>query len=313
MVPATEEETEQIRGYMASQAPDLTVEFLQKVYVENVASAEHAIWDVHTNRDRWWVITNPTNLYSQDQFPNMDYALTFHVGLCIRIPRSEKQKLSDLPIEPFAASYRALAIAHDSLIRASEIADYQAIGVQCRETLLLFVDAAQTVLPWAATDERPQLANFKAWVDHICAVTLAGSSHEHRRHLFKSLLDAAWKFTNWLTHAKRSHLRDAEAAVEVTANAVTLCISAVIQHLRGVPDECPACGSHHLSPERGIHTSAPDTIWERPTCDECGWTGEPVVVEAVPEEPEEKERPKPDSPCVVPQVPLRRLKKPGHT
>jgi hypothetical protein len=96
---------------MPSQAPDLTVEFLQKVYVENIGSVQHAIWDVHTNKDRWWVITDPTNLYSQEQFPNMNYALTFHVGLCLRIPRSEKQKLSELPIEPFAACYRALSMA----------------------------------------------------------------------------------------------------------------------------------------------------------------------------------------------------------
>jgi hypothetical protein len=228
MLSATEREVDHVQSYMASQAPDLTVEFLQKVYVENVGSVLHAVWDVHTNKDRWWVITNPTNLYSQDQFPNMDYALTFHVGLCIRIPRTEAQKLSDLPIEPFAASYRALSDATDALRQASGVADYQAVGVKCRETLLSFVAIAQKVLPWTSTGEPPQRANFKAWTDHICAVALAGSSHEHRRALFKTLLDAAWKFTNWLTHAKGSHLKDAEAAVEVTENATTLCISAVL-------------------------------------------------------------------------------------
>ena len=150
MLPATEKEIEYVRDYMASQAPDLTVEFLQKVYVENIASAEHAVWDVHTNKDRWWVITNPTNLYSQAQVPNMDYAVTFHVGLCIRIPRSEKQKLSDLPIESFAAAYRSLSMAHDAFDRATEVADYQTVGVRCRETLLAFVDAAQTIMPWTS-------------------------------------------------------------------------------------------------------------------------------------------------------------------
>jgi hypothetical protein len=123
MLSATEREVDHVQSYMESQAPDLTVEFLQKVYVENVGSVLHAVWDVHTNKDRWWVITNPTNLYSQDQFPNMDYALTFHVGLCIRIPRTEAQKLSDLPIEPFAASYRALSDANDALRQASGVAD----------------------------------------------------------------------------------------------------------------------------------------------------------------------------------------------
>jgi hypothetical protein len=311
MLPSTEKEVEYVKDYMASQAPDLNVEFVQKVYVENIGSTHHAIWDVHTNKDRWWVITNPTNLYSQEQFPNMDYALTFHVGLCLRIPRSEKQKLSDLPIEPFAAAYRSLSMAHEAFDRATEVADYQAVGVRCRETLLAFVDAAQTVMPWTSTEERPQRANLKAWVDHVCIVALAGSSHEHRRALFKSLLDSTWKFVNWLTHSKSSHLRDAEAAVSVTENAMTLAIAAIIQHIRGVPDECPACSSQRLSPERGVHTSDPDPIWERPTCDECGWKGAPVRIEAVPEDPRE-ERPPPEGDCLIPQPPLRVMKKPAN-
>lgn len=294
---------------MASQAPDVTVELIQKISTENVGTVQHAIWDVHTNTDRWWVITNPMNLYSQQQFPNVDYALTFHIGLSIRIPRSEKQKLKDIPIEPFAACYRTLQASYDALGHAGGVADYQTLGVRCREALLSFVDAAQTVLPWESTEDKPHRANFKAWVDHICARTLAGSTHENRRSLFKTLLDAAWKFANWLTHAKGSHLRDAEAAVQVTESATMLCISAVIQHLRGVPDACPVCGSHRLSPERGLHTSIPNVLWERPTCDECGWTGKPIEVRPIPEEPE-TERARPDGDCVIAQPPLRKLKKP---
>ena len=97
MLSATQKEIERVTEYMRSQAPDLTVEFVQKVYSENVLHVRHDVWDVHTNVDRWWVITEPMNLYAQEQFPNMDLALTFHVGLCLRIPRSERQKLSEFP------------------------------------------------------------------------------------------------------------------------------------------------------------------------------------------------------------------------
>jgi hypothetical protein len=96
MLTATEYEINRIREYMASQASDLTVLMVQKVYSENILSARHDVWDVHTDVDRWWVITDPMNLYAQDQFPNMDLALTFHVGLCLRIPRGDRNKLSDL-------------------------------------------------------------------------------------------------------------------------------------------------------------------------------------------------------------------------
>ena len=34
------------------------------VLAETILGHRHDVWDVHTNRDRWWVITNPTNLYS---------------------------------------------------------------------------------------------------------------------------------------------------------------------------------------------------------------------------------------------------------
>jgi hypothetical protein len=310
MLTAPPEETQHVLDYMQQEAPDLAVTFSQKVYSENVLHVRHDVWDVHTNKDRWWVITEPTNLYAQEQFPNMDLALTFHVGLCLRIPRSERAKLSELPIEPFAEAYRYLGEAGDALTHAQEVADYQSIGVKCREALLAFAGAAQTVVPWRSQGPAPKRADLKAWADHIGNVVLAGASNEQRRHLFKTLLDSAWKFANWLTHAKGSHWHDAEAAVEVTENAMGLCTSAVIVHIRGVPDQCPACGSHRLAPERGFHTSEPDVWWERPTCTKCGWTGEPVRVHDVPEETSESDGPPPGD-CVIPTVPLRKLRRPS--
>src|SRR5258708_20965567 len=138
MLPATQEEIDQVKSYFRGQAPDLRVEFIQKVYTENILGHHHDIWDVHTDKDRWWVITNPSNLYSQEQFPNMDLAVTFHVGLCLRIPRTEKSKLSELPVEPFAAGVRHIMEASDALDSAQEVNDNQAIGGACHEHLLGF-------------------------------------------------------------------------------------------------------------------------------------------------------------------------------
>jgi hypothetical protein len=295
------------------QAPDLTIEFLQKVYAENVLSHQHVVWDVHTSVDRWWVVTNPTNLYAQTQFPNMDLALTFHIGLCLRIPRGEKSKLSELPMEPFAEVYRHLSEAADALSQAQEVTDFQAIGVRCREALLAFTGAAQIVVPWSGDAAcKPKQADFKGWAEHICARTLAGQSHEHRRHLFKALLDEAWRFSNWLTHAKALTWHDAEAASSTVEHAVTLSTSLVIRHLRGVPDSCPSCGSHRLSPERGVDPAVPDVEWERPTCHKCGWRGSLVPILPTPDayEPEEG-RTLPEGDCIIPTVPLRKLIKPG--
>jgi len=310
MLPATQDEINHVRRYMESQAPDLTVEFVQKVYSESVLHVTHEIWDVHTNVDRWWVITEPMNLYSQDQFPNLDLALSFHVGLCLRIPRNERQKLSDLPVEPFAEAYRYIQEATDALAQASEIADYQSVGVRCREALLAFVKAAQAIIPWTAKEEPPKKADLKGWADHICGVALAGASHEDRRHLLKTLLESAWKFANWLTHAKSSRWHDAEAAISVSENAISLSTSAVILHIRGVPEQCPNCGSHRLSPQRGYREDLPEVEWERPTCDKCGWTGKPVVIDPVTESSNERPSVPAEGECIMPKTPLRQLRRP---
>src|SRR5258708_10083856 len=191
MLPATQEEIDQVTSYFSGQAPDLKVEFIQKVYTENILGHHHDVWDVHTDKDRWWVITNPSNLYSQEQFPNIDLAVTFHVGLCLRIPRSEKRKLSEFFVEPFGRCYRYISEASDALTQAQEVLDYQSIGMRCREALLAFVDLAQTVVPWTSADEKPKRADLRAWADHVCSVTMARESQNERRHLFKTLLEIA--------------------------------------------------------------------------------------------------------------------------
>jgi hypothetical protein len=36
--------------------------------------------DLHAESGRWWIVTKPTNLYSQADFKSRDVVLTFHVG-----------------------------------------------------------------------------------------------------------------------------------------------------------------------------------------------------------------------------------------
>lgn len=82
------------------------------------------------------MITNSTNLYSQAQFPSMDLAVTFHMGLCLRNPRSEERRTPAGNIIPFGAVFMTLRETSDALGQAQNIADYQAIGMRSREVLL---------------------------------------------------------------------------------------------------------------------------------------------------------------------------------
>ena len=302
MLKTTQQEREHVMGYMSDQAPDEVMQLAQKVYSEQVHAVQHDIWDVHTDRGRWWVITNPTNLYSQDQFPNMDLALTFHIGLCLRIPRSEEQSFTALPIEPLVACWRTLEEANEALRHAEEGEDFQAVGMRCRESLITLGHVAQDLIQLPDAQARPKRSDFRAWSEMIANAILPGPTHQERRGLLKSSAESAWKFTNWLTHARAAHFHDAEAAVGSTELTISLFTTALIRYVRGVPDCCPSCGSQRLSPERGIHSSDPNTLYERPVCGKCGWTGTPVIVVPSPSQPD---RLPPEGACVIMTTPLR--------
>jgi hypothetical protein len=87
---ATKRQTEAIRAYVEGQAREQVVH-LEKAASELVGPVRHDIWDVHCADSRWWVITEPTNLYSQEDFKSRDVALTFHIGLamCVLLARAE--------------------------------------------------------------------------------------------------------------------------------------------------------------------------------------------------------------------------------
>jgi hypothetical protein len=315
MLPATDEERADVTRYFLSQSPGVEVGFLQKVYSEVILGHRHDVWDIHASDGRWWVITNPTNLYSQAQFPNMDLAVTFHMGLCLRIPRTEERRTPAGNVIPFGAVFMKLRETSDALGQAQNIADYQAIGMRSREVLLAFIAAAQDAAKWT-NEAAPKRADFRAWVEVICNVALGGPHQKERRQLMKSLLDGAWGFANWLTHAQSATWHDAEAAITTTEHALGLAASLVIRHIRSVPEQCPNCGSPHLSPEEGWREDLPEIAWERPVCADCGWTGTPVPVgERAPEgEGEElivRVGSSDNNDCGTLGVPLTKLDKPG--
>jgi hypothetical protein len=307
---STDYERQSIVDYLTSQAPNERVDLLQKVYSERLNGVTHDIWDVHTNKKRWWVITEPTNLYLQKQFPNMDLALTFHVGLCLRIPRSDRHVLTDLQVEPLLGCWREFQQAHDAISTAQEAVDYQAIGVRCRECLISLVHSVQDSIKLPPSALALKRSDFVGWAEEIADYVLSGSSQKTRRQLLKSLAKAAWDFVNWLTHAKSAHFHDAEAGLAVTEQTLSLFTTACIRHIRGVPECCPACGSQRLAPQRGAHSSQPEKIYERPVCPACGWTGEPVEVSIFGSISEQHNV---EDDCIVMKVPLRGPKAPKPT
>jgi hypothetical protein len=86
-----------IRQYVESQSPaDDPVTLVQSVGSQRILGRRHDLYDVHCETTRWWVITDPTNLYQQSDFPEVDQALIFHLGLGCSLP-SATAGLSTIP------------------------------------------------------------------------------------------------------------------------------------------------------------------------------------------------------------------------
>ncbi|WP_417794783.1 hypothetical protein [Terasakiella pusilla] len=278
MLEFTDEEKQEVIDYYLGQSPEGTeVRFAQKVYAESVIGHTHAVWDIHASDGRWWVITNPTNLYSQEQFPNLDLAITFHLGLCLRIPRNDLKQVDVEIVRPFTDVLNAIRECEAALAQANDPGAFRAIGVRCRENLLAFVHAAQDAYDWPEQD-LPQRSNFKLWVERIFDAFLSGADNRERRRLIKTTLKETWDYANWLTHSQSGKWMDAEVATNAVSHAIGMATSICVRHLRGVPDQCPACESHRLFPEEGLDPKNPEVIFERPVCSDCGWAGDAVPV-----------------------------------
>jgi hypothetical protein len=145
--------------------------------------------------------------------------------------------------------------AGTAVTQAHNLADYQAVGVRCREALLELISVAQDAAMW--TDTPPQRANFRAWTEIICNDLLPGDTNKERRGALKGALESAWTFSNWLTHSKSATWIDTDMAHSLTQHASGMATSSILRELRSVPEECPNCGSPHLDPEQGENSRHP--------------------------------------------------------
>ena len=134
-------EADDIRGYIEWQSPDEKVTHLEKVLTEHVFGRKLDAWDVRTTGLRYWVITNPTNYYSQELFPSLDYAFSFHVGVTLRVMAYENRAPTDPSKARLIKVWRKLAQASEAEEKAEEAEEFQTVGMRCRECLIALVRA----------------------------------------------------------------------------------------------------------------------------------------------------------------------------
>ena len=267
--PQNPGERSTIKEYVEWQSPNEHVSYVEKVLTETVLGRRMDAYDVHTDGERYWVITQPTNLYSQRLFPSLDYTLSFHVGVTTRMLSDRKSDATDEQQDRFAAAWRRWSQAADAIDSADEAEEFQAIGMRCRESLLAMIRDVSDPSMVPKESEQPKAAAFIQWAELVAdAVAKGGSAAEVRSHL-KVTARSAWQLVSWLTHASNAVRHDAEMALHVTQSTLIAFALAVLRHEGGAPDRCPVCASYRISvvhvPELGVEPPYASA------CELCHW------------------------------------------
>jgi hypothetical protein len=155
-------ERAQVLDYFAAQMADDPVVHLEKVAVERVGSVLHDIWDVHCKDSRWWAISNSLNYYSQDDFKSRDVALTFHVGLMVRIAGQEEVPITEEAAGMLPRAWRLWEQAVEALDGGREAEDFQAVGVRLREAMVTYASEVADDALAPQGDVAPKAADVAA-------------------------------------------------------------------------------------------------------------------------------------------------------
>ena len=263
---------EDIVNYVNGQAPDETVLNVEFIKEEPVLGKRYKVWDVTTDLSRWWVITNLTNLYSQEFFKSLDYTLSFHIGLMARL--SERQGPSeDEKSTQFAEIERRQRAIHDSFDLAEEAVDFQQIGLQLREQLLRLVSAISIFVPVLDGQERPKKGDFKALKDQLVDCLFAGKRKQALRKFLKSSSNDAWEIVNWLTHAQNADQKSTLMAMQSVDALIGHFLFALVGYEDGEAVECPECNSRRLNTHYDVNLGDDGEYFQ--SCQGCNWTSRP--------------------------------------
>jgi predicted Zn-ribbon and HTH transcriptional regulator/bacterioferritin-associated ferredoxin len=223
---------------------------------------------VHTDKERRWVITSPTNLYSQTLMPSLDYTLSFHIGLMARVTAQRKPEGSEAEQEFLRVTNRKIVQASEAFDQADEAEEFQAVGMRCRECLLVLIRELTSGSDIAEGEDLPEASNFLGWNERIANAVARGKSAEHIRGYLKSTGDRAWRLVNWLTHAANATRSDAEFALSATSHVVNNFALSVLKRKIEAPARCGRCKSYKITvdwrPELG------PTGFYVPRCEACG-------------------------------------------
>jgi hypothetical protein len=242
------------------------VTYLEKILTEHVFGRKYDCWNVRIDKERYWVITDPTNLYSQELFPSIDYTLSFHIGLMARVQTQRKgtkdERLGDL----LAAAFRRWEQAAEMLDRAEESEDIQAVGMRCRECLMAFARSVAKPSMLSPGQESPKAGDFIHWSELIASSVVAGAHASEIRGYLKAVARSTWQLASWLTHAVNATRHDGTLAVDATYAVLNAFGAALIRRERPTVDRCARCGSLRIQVVYRPDSDLGDAV----ACESCG-------------------------------------------
>jgi hypothetical protein len=277
MPAMTDLEERQIREYVASQTPPESkdeVALVQKVGRRRVAGRSHDLYDVWmSSGQRWWVITDMTNLYSQADFKSLDQVFTYHLGLNIVLHEQFNVQADEDQIEHVGKAWRRYAGAVDAMVTAEEAEDFQAVGIRCREVLLALVREYMNAGWVHCQGERPQVANVKAWFELFVNSLTANS---RPRAYLKALAEKTWDLTVWLQHHVDASELDAEVVLGATQQLLRAFTLLRVRHDQAVAERCPSCDSYQVVEESSelVERDGHFGTLLHDECVSCGWKSE---------------------------------------
>lgn len=257
-----------IQSYVEGQAPDETVLHVEFVKEEIAVREKYEVWDVTTDKSRWWVLTNLTNLYSQDHFPSMDYLLSFHIGLMARLAERSKSEPNWQEIQ-FGEIARRQESIHAAFDRAVEASDFQEIGLQIREAMISLMQSLCDFVALPAGTETPRRGDFKAMSTALASSLLSGRSNQAIRKYVRSTAHEAWELANWLTHARNAEEMATLVAMQELDKTVGDYLFSLKKHDAGDPACCPDCKSRRLRSHFDINIGDEGEYFL--SCGSCDW------------------------------------------
>lgn len=239
-------EREQVLDYFDAQVVDDPVVHLEKVAVERVGSVLHDIWDVHCKDSRWWAISNSLNCYSQEDFKSRDVALTFHVGLMVRITSREEVPITEEAVGLLPRAWRLWEQAVEALDGAREAEDFQAIGVRLREAMVTYAGEVADNALVPEGDPVPKAADVVGWTNVLITRLAEGPSSKQLRSYATKLTRETWDYVNWLTHAKNAIAYDAHIGVAAVSHFLSVITAVAMRSATGAATRCDSCGSYRV-------------------------------------------------------------------